>query len=79
MEGEAARELIKHPKQIEQSCILSIYRIRYNFYADAPFYAVPYRLPDGVILYPRMGAGYYMRDDVLQCNRLVPEIQDTDR
>jgi hypothetical protein len=47
------------------SCILSIFRVRFNFYVDAPFYALPYRLPDNAILYPRMGYGYYMRDDVL--------------
>jgi hypothetical protein len=67
LEGEAARELTKRPgiERIEQSCILSIYRVRFNFYADAPFYALPYRLPDSVILYPRMGSGYYVRNDVL--------------
>jgi hypothetical protein len=52
-------------KTIEQSCILSIFRVRFNFYADAPFYGLPYRLPDSVILYPRMACGQYVRDDVL--------------
>jgi len=52
-------------KTVEQSCILSIFPVRFNFYADAPFYALPYRQADGVILYPRMGYGYYARDDVL--------------
>ena len=53
------------PKEIERSCILSIFRVKFCFYVDAPFYPLPFRLHDGVILYPRTGNGFYMRDDVL--------------
>ena len=52
-------------KQIEQSCILSIFRVTFCFYKEAPFFPLPYRLADGVILYPKVGSGYYMRDDLL--------------
>ena len=52
-------------KYIEQSCILSIFRVRFCFFTEAPFYPLPWRHADGVILYPRVGYGYYMRDDVL--------------
>ena len=52
-------------KQIEQSCILSIFRVTFCFYKEVPFYPLPYRLADGVILYSKVGSGYYMRDDLL--------------
>jgi hypothetical protein len=45
-------------KTVEKSCILSVFRVRFNFYSDAPSYPLPYRMKDGTILYPRMGYGY---------------------
>lgn len=45
--------------------VASGHAIRFNFYMDAPFYALPYRLSESTILYPRMSSGYYIRDDVL--------------
>jgi hypothetical protein len=64
IEDKKARDLTR-TKRIFDSSILSIYRVRFNFYTDASFYPLPVRLPNGVILYPRIGYGYYMRDDLL--------------
>jgi len=52
-------------KRIERCSILSIFKVRFEFYKPAPFYPLPYRLENGCILYPQTGYGYYMRDDVL--------------
>jgi hypothetical protein len=65
LEDKAAIDLTRTPKKIFDSCILSIFRVRFNFYVDASWYPLPFRLANGTILYPRMGYGYYMRDDLL--------------
>ena len=52
-------------KRIEASCILSIFRVAFAFPIKTPFYPLPYRIADGSILYPQIGEGFYMRDDLL--------------
>ncbi len=37
----------------------------FGFEPDAPFYPLPYRTGNGLILFPQIGRGYYMRDDLL--------------
>jgi len=52
-------------KRIETSSILSIFKVKFCFKTDASFYPLPYRTHNGSILFPRIGFGYYMRDEVL--------------
>ncbi len=52
-------------KRIEVSSILSIFRVSFGFATDAPFYPLPYRTGNDCILFPQIGHGYYMRDDLL--------------
>ncbi len=52
-------------KRIETSSILSIFKVKFCFKADAQFYPLPYRTRNGPILFPRIGFGYYMRDHLL--------------
>jgi hypothetical protein len=54
-------------ERIEASCIHSIFKVSFGFAVKAPFYPLPYRLPDGngSIIFPSTGKGFYQRDDVL--------------
>ena len=52
-------------REIHNSSILSIIRLKTHGFPPAPFYPLPYRTGKGSILYPRAVHGWYMRDEVL--------------
>jgi len=81
--------------QIESASMLSMYRIKFilpqyeKYHADLgravfiPFYPLPYRTKSGGIIYPAMGHGWYMRDDVLALiawlEKFVPQYPERPR
>jgi hypothetical protein len=73
----AIRSLKSLRAEIERASMLSMFKIKFAFpkyekyHTDVgkavfiPFYPLPYRCKGGGIIYPALGHGWYMRDDVL--------------
>lgn len=55
---------------------MTLYRVRWMFPADWPFYPFPFRYPDQTIVYPCEGEGWYHSPEIQAVMRAVPNWQD---